>query len=115
MKKTNIQVNMSTKTVNISVAGKMTLEDAKLFVSEYNRKMSQINGADYVLEVDCKEMQVLTPEMTEDLTGVMKMYKSTGFKEVIFQIKSNTILKMQLSRIVRNAALSQGTVVEVAQ
>lgn len=114
MKKTSILVNKATKVVNMTVAGQMTMEDAKLFVGEYKTKIGPLNGSEFDLVVDCTEMKVLTPELSEDLTGVMKMYKDTGFKTVTYNIKGNAILKMQLTRICRNAGLTQGKVAEVA-
>lgn len=52
--------------------------------------------------------------MAEELTGVMGLYKSTGFNKVIFQIKDSSVLKMQLSRIARTAGLTNATVVDLA-
>lgn len=114
MKKTSIEVNRAAKVVNMSVAGQMTMADAELFINDYKTKIGPLNGPDYVLIVDCTDMKVLTPEMAENLTGVMKMYKETGFKKVTYQIANNKILKMQLSRLARNAGLTQSEVVEVA-
>lgn len=111
MKKASIQLNPAKKTVNISVKGRMTMEDSQLFVSEYNTKMNSIKASEYTLEVDCLDMPVVTPEMAEELKGVMGLYKSTGFNKVIFQIKGNSILKMQLAR---NAGLTNATVEDIA-
>lgn len=114
MKKANILINTVKKTVNISVKGRMTMEDSQLFITEYNTKMNSIKASEYTLEVDCIDMPVVTPEMAEELTGVMGLYKTTGFGKVVFQIKSNTVLKMQLSRLARNAGLSNATVADLA-
>lgn len=114
MKKTNILLNTANKTVSIQVKGRMTKEDSALFIDEYNKKMNSIKTSEYTLEVDCVEMPVVTPEMAEELTGVMGLYKSTGFNKVIFQIKESSVLKMQLSRIARNADLTNATIVDLA-
>lgn len=114
MKKANILLNTVKKTVSIQVKGRMTKEDSALFIEEYNKKINSINPAEYTLEVDCVEMPVVTPEMAEELTGVMGLYKSTGFNKVIFQIKDSSVLKMQLSRIARNAGLTNAAVVDLA-
>lgn len=107
MAKTTIQVNSVKKVVNMTVAGRMTMSDAELFIKEYQVKIGPLNGPDFELEVDATDMQVLTPEMTENLTEVMKMYKKTGFKKVTVIITQTPVLKMQLSRIARNAGLTQ--------
>lgn len=114
MKRATIEVNTIRKVVNVCVEGRMTLEDSKLFVSEYNTKMNTINTSEYTLEVDCVNMPVVTPEMAEELTGVMGLYNSTGFNKVIFQVKSNNILKMQLSRLARKAGLTNASVVDIS-
>ncbi|ASV68686.1 hypothetical protein MKX67_17400 [Cytobacillus sp. FSL W7-1323] len=112
MKKATIHVNEASKIVNMSVAGQMTMEDAKLFVEEYVAKIGPINGPDYDLFVDCTEMKLLSQELSDNLTEVMKMYKETGFKKVIYTIKENVVLKMQLARVARNAGLLQASVEE---
>ncbi|WP_010098040.1 hypothetical protein [Ornithinibacillus scapharcae] len=114
MKKTTISVNSAKKIVNMTVAGQMTMADAELFVSDYQSKIGPINGSEYELFVDCTDMKVLTQEMSQNLTEVMKMYKETGFKKIIYTIKGNSILKMQLSRIARSIDLTQAEVVEEA-
>ena len=110
-----IQINKIKKVVAFSVAEKVTMEEAKLFISEYNAKMKTINAAEYTLEVDCTSMNVLDQNMAANLTDVMKMYKETGFIKVIFKINTSPILKMQLARVARNAGLSEkASIVEVA-
>lgn len=112
MKKTSIEVNHAEKVVTINVAGQMTMTDAEIFSNDYKTKIGPLNGSDYVLIVDCTDMKVLTSEMTENLINVMKTYKETGFKKVTYQVGNNKILKMQLSRLARNADLTQSEVVE---
>ena len=113
MKKTGIQVNVARKVMNISVEGKMTKADAQLFLDDYTAKTQAIKADEFELVVDCSAMQLLTQEMYEDLTHVMGLYKSTGFKHVTFQIKSNNILKMQLGRIARNGGLTNASFVDI--
>ncbi|MEK4130214.1 hypothetical protein NYE67_11060 [Solibacillus sp. FSL W8-0474] len=110
MKKTGIQVNTGKKVVNISVNGKMTMEDANAFVADYNAKMKAITPSTFDLEVDCTQMQLLNPDMTANLTEVMKMYKTTGFKQVKFTVDNNITLKMQLNRLANSAGLTNATV-----
>lgn len=113
MKKTSISVDSIKKLVNMTVAGKMTMEDAELFLQDYKRKIDPIPGHQYDLIVDCTDMEVLTPEMLENLTGVMKMYKSTGFNTITYNIKENPVLKMQLKRMAKNSGLTNSKVVEI--
>lgn len=98
------------KVVDISVNGKMTMEDANAFVADYNSKMKAITPSAFDLEVDCTQMQLLNADMTANLTEVMKMYKTTGFKQVKFTVENNLTLKMQLSRLAKAAGLTNATV-----
>ena len=91
----------------------MTNEDSNLFVAEYNSKTSAIQAAEYTLEVDCVDMPVVTADMADELTEVMKLYKSTGFNQVIFQTKGSNTLKLQLNRLSRNAGLTNVSVVNI--
>lgn len=111
MKKTSIQVNTVRKVVNISVSGKMTMEDAHVFVADYNSKIRAITPSNYNLEVDCTQMQLLTDDMIMNLTEVMKMYKTTGFKQVKFTVTNKLMLNMQLSCLAKAAGLTNATVV----
>ncbi|MEE1129997.1 MAG: hypothetical protein UHX00_00035, partial [Caryophanon sp.] len=99
MKKTSIVVNTTKKQIHMSVSGRMTAEDAALFVTEYKEKIGAIRGADYDLYVDCTTMQVLTPELTKSLEQVLLMYKQTGFKNIMIKT-ANSTLKLQLNRLI---------------
>ena len=112
MQKTGIQVNVAKKVMNISVNGRMGKEDAKVFLDDYLAKTKAINAGEYTLEVDCTEMQVLTQDMYDELVHVMSLYKSSGFKHITFIVKSNQVLKMQLSRLGRNAGLTNASYVD---
>lgn len=106
-KSTSINVDNIQKIFNVRVAGRITPKEEQEFLADYKAKTSAITPAQYTLEVDCTDMKVVTPDMTENLTQVMKMYKATGFKKVIYQVKSNVLLKMQLARLARNAGVIQ--------
>ncbi|WP_033445632.1 hypothetical protein [Ornithinibacillus scapharcae] len=69
------------------------MEDAELFLQDYKMKIDPIAGQLYDLVVDCTDMDVLTPEMTKNLTGVMKVYKSTGFNTITYQINESSALR----------------------
>ena len=114
MKKTGIQVNLIRKVMNISVDGKMNKEDAQIFLDDYLAKTKTINAKEFVLEVDCTKMQLLTKDMYDDLSHVMGLYHSTGFKHVTFHVENHDFLKMQLGRLARGAGLTNSTIVDIA-
>lgn len=107
----SIRLNRVAKTLNIAVGDKMTLIEAQNFVKEYKQAVSGIDAKLYTLHVDCTNMKVLSPEMTESLSSVMALYKETGFGKIICKIQNDAILKMQLSRLLRNAGLTNVEIV----
>lgn len=107
----DITLNKAEKKVFLYVSGKAEPDAIQGFFDEYNNMVAQIQPAEYELVVDCKEMQVVSPDMTEKLAASFELYKSTGFKKVIFEA-SSSIIKMQLNRIARQAGLSNAEVIE---
>lgn len=108
----NITLNTTEKKVFLFVSGKAAPEAVQGFFTEYQQTISKIQPAEYELVVDCKEMQVETPEMQEKLSAAFELYKETGFKQVTFEV-SSAIIKMQLNRIARKVGLTNANVVEV--
>ena len=108
-----INVNPSSKVIDISVKGSFTPEQAQAFHNEYQTKVSSITAKDFTLKVDCKDMNIITQDMLPKLEVSYNMYKQSGFKEVQFVITKNPVIKMQLSRVARNTGLNNAVVVEV--
>ncbi|MER2110513.1 MAG: hypothetical protein ABS899_06550 [Desemzia incerta] len=107
-----ITVNETEKKVFLFVSGKAEPEAIQGFFNDYSQTVSDIKPSEYELVVDCKEMQVETPDMLEQLAASFNLYKETGFKEITFEVNS-AILKMQINRIVRQVNLTNANVVEV--
>lgn len=111
--KYTIKVNSSKKTVAMRVSGSLTPEDAENFVRDYHKSMNTIDPTTYNLEFDCTTMKVVSREMVPMLEDCYKLYKESGFNKVIFQIKENAMLSMQLKRLARNTGLTNVEVVNV--
>jgi len=105
-----MKVNSSTKIFDMFVGGTFTPTDVENFVRDYNNEVNRINASEYVLEIDCTSMDLLKPEMVPSLENSYRMYKESGFKEVVFNIKGNAVLKLQLSRLARNTGLTNAEV-----
>lgn len=114
LEKDTYRISVSTikKTVTISVGELTSQEAAQRFMEEYQTKTSVLRAADYVLEVDCKDMKVVTPELAGSLEAAFRLYEKTGFKLVRFQISGNTVLKMQFNRIAKLAGLNNIEIVQ---
>lgn len=98
-------INSVKKEMNITIVGNFTTEQAQQFVKDYNSKVASIKASEYILRLDCKDLNVVTPDLVESLEACYALYKTSGFKEVIFEISKTAILKMQLARIARKVNL----------
>ena len=97
--------------MEIVVGDQMTTADAKGFAQEYSTNVASLTPAQYVLEINCKGMKVLSQEMAQLLEKAIMMYKQTGFKKVVFLMPNETILKMQISRLCRKVGLDMEIVI----
>jgi len=107
-----LNINSVKKEVNLEVKGTFTPEKAKGFIDDYNRRVGVIKASDFVLRLDCRDLDLVTQEMVPELESCYRLYKESGFQRVIFEIKKSPVLKMQLSRLVRNAGLTNVEVIE---
>ncbi|PLR76208.1 hypothetical protein CU633_16890 [Bacillus sp. V3-13] len=111
--KYSMKVNQGAQTMELMVGGTFTPADVDSFIKDYQRNVASIDAKSFSLELDCTTMNLVTPEMVPLLESCYKLYKESGFKQVIFKIKQSTILKMQLSRLARNTGLQNAQVVEI--
>lgn len=109
----NINVNQAKKSFDMVITGNFTPELTQKFVNEYQTKVSSIQPGDFILKLDCTDLKLVTPEMIPDLEACYKMYESSGFHKVVFEIKNSAILKMQLNRIAKSSGLKNVEMVEV--
>ncbi|MFT4416398.1 hypothetical protein ACLM5H_21265 [Fredinandcohnia humi] len=107
-----MNVNLEKKTVDMTVSGTFTPEKAQQFINDYQHKLSSINASEFVLEFDCRDLDVVTQEMIPNLENCLALYKSTGFKKVEVGIRKSAIISMQLKRLARNVGLTTFEVVQ---
>lgn len=107
----SITLNKTAKKMELFVSGKADPEAVQGFFDEYTDAVKKIQPSEYELVVDCKEMQVETPDMLEKLSATFDLYGKTGFKQITFEV-SSAILKMQINRIARNIGLTNAQVIE---
>lgn len=102
-----MSVNPSKKEMQLEIEGNFTPEQATKFIKDYQTKTNAIKANEYVLRLDCRTMNVVTPELVPALEECCKLYKSTSFKDVVFEIgqQNSAVVKMQLARITRTAGL----------
>lgn len=110
MKKYDIKKNFIKKALEISVKGMFNKEESLSFINDYKSAVNLIpNKNEYTLSIDCKELLVASAEIAPDLKQCFEMYHQDGFKVVECVLdKSNrtsTVVKMQLSRLAREAGL----------
>lgn len=107
-------VNRVKKSVDMMVSGTFTPEQANKFIADYNSKISSIKSDEFVLNFDCRDLDLVTQDMIPSLEACFQMYSKTGFDKVIIGIKKGSpILKMQLGRLGRNNGLKNLSVEEI--
>ncbi|WML52255.1 hypothetical protein RCG17_23175 [Neobacillus sp. PS3-12] len=109
----NFRINQSKKVFDVTVAGSFNETDALNFINQYKTRTATIKPTEYIIDLDCTELNVTNPDVVPMLEQCYKMYRESGFSKVSFKIKKNPILKMQLSRIARNTQLKNFEIVEV--
>lgn len=102
----SMNVNRGNKEMNIEIVGNFTPEQAQQFINDYNSNVNSINASEFNLVLDCKELNIVTQELIPALQECYKLYKSSGFHKVIFEIGNAPIVKMQLNRIAREVGLT---------
>lgn len=102
-----MNVNPIKKEMLLNIEGNFTPEQAANFMKDYKTKTASIKASDYVLRLDCRTMNVVTPQLVPALEQCCQLYKSTTFKNVVFEIAptNSSTVKMQLNRIARSAGL----------
>lgn len=100
-----IDVQNAKNNIYVNVVGVFTPQQAESFHKDYQKQVNSIESDKYVLEVDCKDMQVINQDMIPKLTQSFEMYKASGFKKIEFLISNNVVIKMQLNRIARTVNL----------
>ncbi|WP_332650966.1 hypothetical protein [Lysinibacillus sp. 54212] len=107
-------VNSSKKSVDMMVSGSFTPEQANKFIADYNSKLSGIKADEFVLNFDCRDLNLVTQDMIPSLEACFQLYSKTGFNKVVIGIPKNSpILKMQLGRLGRNNKLNNLSVEEI--
>ncbi|MFC7680372.1 hypothetical protein [Paenibacillus sp. GCM10028914] len=102
----SITIDEGTKTVEMTIRGTFTAQNYEEFIKDYVERTSFIDATQYLLVVDCRAMDLLTPGEVEKLQGSFRRYKETGFAKVIFIVTElQSFIKMQLERVARSTAL----------
>lgn len=85
--------------LDIAFEGLFSPEDAKRFVTEFQKVVQKINPATCHLKLDGTKLSASPNEMQQMLKNVLSMYKQMGFKNVTIAFGSNAIVKMQVKRL----------------
>ncbi|MBZ9685295.1 hypothetical protein G9F72_002885 [Clostridium estertheticum] len=114
--KYELKLDKTKKILFAKAFGSFGPADANAFVSDYNVILKGANANDLELQFDCKELKVSGKDaksgadMTSMLRACMEMYKSDGFKNIVFDCEKNLVLKMQLQRLGKEVSLPNFTV-----
>lgn len=109
----NLRTDKAAQSLQVSVGGTFSNDDAGRFINEYNSTIATFDPKQYEIVLDCTGLNVSSPDVLPMLEQCFILYKDSGFKKVIFTIKSNPILKMQLARVARSTKLENYEIREV--
>ncbi|BCG59311.1 hypothetical protein [Paenibacillus sp. URB8-2] len=105
MGKFNLKTDSAKKIINIDLEGTFTEEDGLKSIHAYQATINPITPADYQLDIDCRKLNVTSPDVVPLLEGCFMMFKKDGFERVKLTLENNPVLKMQLARMGRKAGL----------
>jgi len=108
-----MEINQAEKTIDMTVSGTFTPEKAQEFVKDYQQKLSSIKPEEFVLQFDCRDLDVVSQEMVPNLEACLDMYRDSGFKKVLVGIQKKPIIKLQLNRLARQVGLTSFEVAEI--
>lgn len=100
-----IHFNENENKIEVIVGDKMTFESSANFQKEYTGIINSIDTTNTILEIDCNQMGVLTPDLAKELKGVFEIYKRNVFKAIKIIIDNDVILTMQLERLARKVGI----------
>lgn len=109
----SMSIDKIKKEMNVTILGNFTPEQALTFINEYNAKVATVTPSDYTLRLDCLDLKVVTPDLIPALEDCYTLYNQSGFSKVLFEIKNNPIVKMQLNRIMRKVGLNNAEIIEL--
>jgi hypothetical protein len=101
-----MRVEPSKKAFIIKVGGFFQEEEAKDFISTYNRNVASFRPAEYNLVLVADELSTSKQEMLPVLEGVINMYRSTGFKNYYSTTPISVIAKIQLNKIAQKCNMN---------
>jgi hypothetical protein len=108
----NFALNTPAQKLDVQVEGTMSPEDGGRFIQEYNTITSTFDPAQYEIILDCKTLNVSSPDTLPMLEQCYILYKQSGFKKVTFIIAKSPVLKMQLNRVARTTKLENYEIIE---
>ncbi|BCJ95842.1 hypothetical protein acsn021_34110 [Anaerocolumna cellulosilytica] len=104
MKKFSIKIEGAT--LKIVLDGAFGDEDIEAYGKEYGAAISKINPNQFTLELDARNMGVITPDKHEKLKQFFLLYKQQGFKTVTLRIQDSAILSMQVKRLAKEVGIN---------
>ncbi|UOQ48681.1 hypothetical protein MUN88_00515 [Gracilibacillus caseinilyticus] len=107
-----IDVQPAKKKVYMDVVGAFTTEQAEQFQYDYQQKIGSISTINYLLEIDCKDFEVIDEKMLPKLMHSFKLYKASEFKKIEFLISNNIEIRKQLESVAETADLSNYEIID---
>lgn len=100
-----MKIDSQKKAFIIKVGGFFQEEEAKKFLEDYNKSVNSFKASEYSLVLIADELSASKPEMIPALEGIVKLYKSSGFKSHYSTDPKLAVTKMQLKRVANNCGM----------
>ncbi|MDX8044410.1 hypothetical protein SH601_00285 [Gracilibacillus sp. S3-1-1] len=100
-----INVQPRLKSVYMNVRGRFTPELADQFHIDYQKQIGSISTFSYVLEIDCREIKTVNPQLNQKLACSFELFKRSGFKKIDFQLSEQSIIKPLIDETAKQVAL----------
>lgn len=107
----SFSIKVASNSLDIVCEGLFTPDNAKSFVSEFQKESKKITPATCHLTLDGSKLSTSPAEMQQMLKGILEMYKQMGFRNVTIIFGDNAIVKMQVKRLAKEIGFDNFNVI----
>ena len=107
----SFSIKAAGNSLDVVCEGLFAPEDAKRFVTEFQKESKKVNPATCQLTLDGSKLSTSPAEMQEMLSGILNMYKQMGFRNVTIAFGGNAIAKMQVKRLAKEVGIDNFNVI----
>lgn len=92
-------ITTGNNTLDVTVSGSMTPQNAKDYYNEFLAASKKINPPTCKLSLDGSKLAVSESDSAQILQSILKLYKDLGFQDVTIDLGKNAVLQMQVKML----------------